>query len=315
VGRQVVTPSGIVVVIPAFRAAHTIDETLESVAAQTLPAAEVVVVDDGSDDGTADVVTRWERRLPLRVLRQENAGPAAARRRGIADSTAPLIALLDADDVLLPGHLATLVAAHDLHGGVISADAVNWHGAGAPANRTRFARRPVPPPARQRVEIVRENFVFICSLFSRSDYVASGGFRDGFTAAEDWDLWIRMIRNGAFVHGASGPTVRYRIASTSLTRQVRAYDSYLAVLDAARPGCETDAERRVLERRVRWYRGRRQLALAEEAASAGQTNEARRLAAGGFTASPRLWAEALLVSLSPKRAVRSLDWLRARFGE
>ncbi len=85
----------IAAVIPAYNAERIVAAAIESLQRQTVPPAEIIVVDDGSQDDTSAVATR----AGARVIRQENRGPAAARNRGIAATTAEWIALLDADDV------------------------------------------------------------------------------------------------------------------------------------------------------------------------------------------------------------------------
>src|SRR5581483_10965231 len=99
----------IAVVVPAWNAAATIDDALGSVAGQTLLPAEVVVVDDRSTDATASLAKAWADRLPITVVSAAaRSGPAGARAEAVAASSSPLIAFLDADDVWLPDHLATL---------------------------------------------------------------------------------------------------------------------------------------------------------------------------------------------------------------
>jgi glycosyltransferase involved in cell wall biosynthesis len=88
------------VVIPAYNAAATIAEALESVFAQTAAPDEVIVVDDGSTDSTVDIVRACGDRV--RLIRQENAGPGSATTRGISEVRSPIIATLDADDLWLP---------------------------------------------------------------------------------------------------------------------------------------------------------------------------------------------------------------------
>ena len=91
------------VVTPAFNAEATIDTCVASVRAQTNPDLELIVVDDGSSDGTVDAVERQAARDPrVRLLRQENAGPSRARNAGIAAARAPLVGFLDSDDAWLP---------------------------------------------------------------------------------------------------------------------------------------------------------------------------------------------------------------------
>ncbi len=108
VGRGRVKPA-ISVVIPAYNAAATLARALDSVLAQTHPAHEVLIVDDGSADATGDLVAGYASRggaVPVRYLRQANAGPSAARNRGVEAATGDWIAFLDADDWYYPERLA-----------------------------------------------------------------------------------------------------------------------------------------------------------------------------------------------------------------
>ena len=96
------------VVIPLYNKADTILRALRSVFAQTLKDYEVVVIDDGSTDGSGDVVSRFGR--DIRLVRQKNAGVSAARNRGVQESKGKYVAFLDGDDYWLPYHLSDLVA-------------------------------------------------------------------------------------------------------------------------------------------------------------------------------------------------------------
>lgn len=91
-------PAPVTVVIPAHDSEATLAEAIHSVWAQSLPVAELVVVDDGSSDGTAALAER----LGARVERQRNSGVSAARNRGIRAATQPYVAFLDADDAWMP---------------------------------------------------------------------------------------------------------------------------------------------------------------------------------------------------------------------
>jgi glycosyltransferase involved in cell wall biosynthesis len=97
------------VVVPMHDGERYVGESLDSIFAQTVMPAEVIVVDDGSTDGSAAIVERYGRGVAL--LRQAQSGPAAARNRGIAAATQPLLAFLDHDDVWLPSKLETQLAA------------------------------------------------------------------------------------------------------------------------------------------------------------------------------------------------------------
>lgn len=93
------------VVIPAYNCANYIRESVQSVLSQDYPSIEVIVVDDGSTDGTDRVLS--EMGTSIRVVRQTNGGPAKARNRGVAHANGEFIAFLDGDDVWLPGKLRT----------------------------------------------------------------------------------------------------------------------------------------------------------------------------------------------------------------
>jgi glycosyltransferase involved in cell wall biosynthesis len=88
------------VVIPAYNAARTLDEAIQSVLAQTVAASDILVIDDGSTDDTADIAARYGG--TVRVIRQVNAGVAAATTVGFRNVSAPFVAGLDADDIWLP---------------------------------------------------------------------------------------------------------------------------------------------------------------------------------------------------------------------
>jgi len=107
-------PFTVSVVIAVWNGQATIAEALGSVLAQTLPPSEVIVVDDGSDDGTAAAVERVAREsggVPVRLLRLgRNGGQPAALNHGVAAATGALIGFLDADDVWLPGKLVAQIA-------------------------------------------------------------------------------------------------------------------------------------------------------------------------------------------------------------
>ena len=93
------------VIIPAFNAASTLADCLESVVCQSVRPFEVILVDDGSTDNTRKVAAKFEADLTLRVVSQTNSGLGKARNAGMAVATGDAYAFLDADDVWLPGKL------------------------------------------------------------------------------------------------------------------------------------------------------------------------------------------------------------------
>ena len=96
------------VVLPAYNVREHVAEAIRSVHAQAFASLEIIIVDDGSTDGTADLV---EREFPeVRLFRKANGGAATARNLGMRESRATYVAFLDADDVWLPGKLAAQIS-------------------------------------------------------------------------------------------------------------------------------------------------------------------------------------------------------------
>lgn len=230
--------ASVAVVIPVHDGEAFLAETLASVAAQTLPAAEVIVVDDGSTDRSAAVA----RAAGARVLQQANAGPGAARNRGAAASTSELIAFLDADDLFEPDKLARQVAAlasaPDAAGACSDALVL-----GGPRDGTRRnAGRRLPPVLRLR-DLLHANPVIASSVvLRRSAFAAAGGFDEDpvLIATEDYDLWLRVLdAPGAHLLYVDAPLVRYRVHGAGLSagdRFVAGIDRVMAKLAAGHPG-------------------------------------------------------------------------------
>ncbi|MEY2471887.1 MAG: hypothetical protein QOK28_1216 [Actinomycetota bacterium] len=266
----------VAVIVPAFQAESTLGSALASVAAQTYAPDEVVVVDDGSSDGTVAVAKQWDAQLPITVVATAtNSGPSAARRAGITAATADVVALLDADDVWLPDHLEAMLGAHaTTNDGLASADTLTWIPGVAVARRPLSHNAPLPSREKQLGWLLAENRLSISSLFSRARYDAVGGFRAEFHGTEDWDLWIRMVRAGAAVARPDHPTVLYRLSRTALSSDDRMVAAKRAVLDAAarEGGAE---EKRALRVGQRHNRAAAQLVRAYARAADGNTTAAR----------------------------------------
>ena len=106
--------AGVSVVVPLYNKAPYILRALESIAGQTYGEFEAIVVDDGSTDGGDAIAARYSDPR-FRTIRQANAGPGAARNRGIREARAPVVAFLDADDRWRPGYLETNLGILEKH--------------------------------------------------------------------------------------------------------------------------------------------------------------------------------------------------------
>ena len=202
------------VVIPAYQAAAHIGRALADVAAQTRQPAEVIVVDDGSTDGTGDIA----RSLGATVLTQTNRGVAAARNAGIRAAQEPWIALLDADDTWTSGRLAVhwdaLARAPDVRLSFSDYEIARPNGRGEPSalhNVRHYRRAPAKTLAEGvvRVEravmerlVVRRNFVSTSTLLLDRDWLLDHGLfydehlpeNDDALVAEDLEWLLRALR-------------------------------------------------------------------------------------------------------------------------
>jgi glycosyltransferase involved in cell wall biosynthesis len=181
------------VVITSYNYGRFLDGAIESVLAQTYAPIEVVVVDDGSTDETADVAHRYAAR-GVRYVRTENSGAAKARNTGLAATEGPIVAFLDADDVFLPDKLDRQIAHMRAHPEVAL---VASH---AYACDERMERESVVHaaeyPSRWMLErLLIHNVVLnpTCVLVRRPALEAVGGFSE-IPKWEDWDTWLRISK-------------------------------------------------------------------------------------------------------------------------
>ncbi len=185
------------VVIPAYKAAERIRETLDSVFAQTYPNFEVVLVNDGSPD--TEALERAIRGYGDRLVyvRQENRGPSGARNAAIRAARGKYIACLDSDDNYLPGHLASLIPLLENHGlDLVYSDSYFTRN-GAHIGRS-FERQPQNPPVTFEKLLTEECAVTTSAVVaSREAMIGAGLFDERYRRCEDFDLWLRMSFRGA----------------------------------------------------------------------------------------------------------------------
>ena len=289
------------VVMPAYNAAWSIGAAASGVLWQTYRDLELVVVDDGSTDGTADVVGALEG--PVKLIRQENAGVAAARNRGIEAASGELITFCDADDLWFAEHLAALLDVWERHGGIATSNCYWLFPRGIHPSRMRYKGR-FPEPARQRRAILEQNFVSTMSVFPRALVDEIGPFDEERRRAEDWDFWLRAIYAGHRVSLQREPLALYRWGDTGLSSGWREMD---ADIEAIFDGLEervalTDDERAYVQRR-RSGPGPRTLGREGDAALRdgryAEAARAYRRAAGLCPAERPLVWKARVLSLAP----------------
>jgi glycosyltransferase involved in cell wall biosynthesis len=266
------------VVIPCYNQARYIADAIGSVLAQTYPKFDMVVVDDGSTDGSADIVERFQ----VPIVRQERGGPAAARNAGFQSTTGEYVVFLDGDNMLQPHALEA-----NLHGFEDHPETAFVGG------RYRYIdefgrRRPssslpnLKTPEDHYAALLSENYFGSPDnvMFRRSVLDAVGLFDSSVDGLEDYDLYLRIARNyPVHYHGVTISAYRVhedqfsrdqammlRSAVTVLRRQRRAvsrnprfkgpYERGLAHWRGAYGGRLADELRTSLRRR-RWSASRR----------------------------------------------------------
>ncbi len=204
------------VIVPAFRAESSIRATIESLLAQTYRVHEIIVVDDGSPDATADVVATFG--APVSLIRQANAGTAAARNRGIAAATGDVVCFLDADDVYEPRRLASVAAAFAAEPEL---DAVLTDAALVEPTRTVLASSWWPLAARRDRLDIRAKIIFCALCIRRPALTALGPFDRRFHLLEDVEMWHRIVCRGYRVGYVDEPSYIYKINPTGKTQGAR----------------------------------------------------------------------------------------------
>jgi glycosyltransferase involved in cell wall biosynthesis len=177
------------VIIPTYNRGWIVQEAIDSVLDQDFRDYELIVVDDGSDDNTREMLSAYGKAIT--ILRQPNRGVSAARNRGIAEAAGQLIAFLDSDDLWLPGKLASQVKFFEEN-----ADAV--------VNQTQeiWVRNGVRVNPKKRHHkfsgMIFERSLALCLVSPSAVMIKKGLFDDvglfdeQLPACEDYDLWLRI---------------------------------------------------------------------------------------------------------------------------
>lgn len=240
------------IVIPCYKQAVYLAQVIESALSQSYEQVEVIVVDDGSPDDAAEVVSRYP---AVKYVRQRNSGVSAARNTGLRESHGELVVFLDADDWLLPGAIQTGVDAFQAHpeSGYVAGLAQWTDAEGAPID--------TPPRPEIGEDIFEQLLVDNCrtwilaAMYRATAVRTLGGFDASVTHLEDWDLNLRVARMapvhlhdavvGAYRRHPSGLSANARGMLRAVTRMLRRYQRELR----GQPKYERAAERGVRRHR------------------------------------------------------------------
>lgn len=214
------------VCVPAYRAERFLPETLESLRRQTFADWELIVVEDGSRDGTEQVVRRFASEVtqPVTFLRhEENLGLPATRNTCIGRASAPHVALFDADDLWTPDHLAAVLlhseetGADLVHAGVMLFDSETGEDIELRIPSQR-AIEDFPKSLFLGDYVIQPSSVLLRRMF----WQKVGGFDPKCRYVEDREFWLRVVRAGARVSHSRPVTCRYRQHGHAMSRNAAA---------------------------------------------------------------------------------------------
>jgi glycosyltransferase involved in cell wall biosynthesis len=264
-------PATVSVVLPTWNRRELVARALTSVLAQSRTPDEVIVVDDGSTDGTAEALR--EDFPGVVVLSQENRGVSAARNRGIAEAKGEWVAFLDSDDEWLPRKLETQLDALSASPGALlcHTDEI-W---------IRRGRRVNPMAKHDKAGgLIFERCLALCAispssaLLHRRLFDAVGLFDESLPACEDYDLWLRVTSRYPVVYVDEPLLVKTGGHSDQLSRRYWGMDRFRirAIEKILEPGHLTENQRRAAEATL----ARKIGIYAKGARKRGREDEARR---------------------------------------
>lgn len=219
----------VTVVMATYNMARYLPQAVASVLAQTYPAVEVQIVDDGSTDNTPEVTEQLQKDPRVRAYRQPNGGQAKAKNQGVLRARGEYVAFLDADDAWLPNKLELQIPLleRDPDVGVVYSSIEYMDGNGVRNGRpeARLYRGAVSG------QLLLENFVpFPTSVVRRRCLDEVGLFDETFGMGIDYDLWLRMSARYRFDYVAE-PTALYRVWEGQMSKNYRRrYEAGIAIM-------------------------------------------------------------------------------------
>jgi glycosyltransferase involved in cell wall biosynthesis len=206
-------------VVPSYNDVGRIGDALESIAGQTIAPAEIVVCDDGSDDGTEELVGQFAERkagdVPVRYVRLEaRSGAWAARNRGIEVASGEWIANCDSDDVWAPNKLERQLSFIRDWKGSRPIALLGTYGYNINDAKRVISPAVMGPTTEDEYDALRSSgqifyVIHSSALFTRSDFVAVGGYTSEYGAADDFPFFCRMAERGVVIN-IPEPLVYYR---------------------------------------------------------------------------------------------------------
>jgi glycosyltransferase involved in cell wall biosynthesis len=307
------------VIMPAYNVAPYIGAAVESVQAQTFGDWELLIVDDGSTDATAETARRYAGAdARIRLMQKANGGIATARNAALAVSTGTYIAILESDDVWEPDYLAAQLAVFAAHPDVDVVTANGWFlGSRLDGQLARPFPDARPQPTLATI-LGDETSIFIMSVFRRRVYETIGGFDEAFRTNEDYEYWLRAALAGFRFWRNDRPLCHYRRRDDSVSADdVRMLAGIQRVYAKLRPMlADRPEELRILDAQVARFERESLAAHARMALTAGDVATAANhlsalYAQGG---GPAVGFASFMARHMPKLLARAYQLRRAYYG-
>jgi glycosyltransferase involved in cell wall biosynthesis len=223
------------IIVPVWNAEEYIKESVDSALAQTHPNFEVIVVDDGSTDGTRNILESYAKDSRFKYVYQTNKGLAGARNTGIRESKGEYVAFLDSDDIFMPDKIKEQVDAFETHPdfGVCYSDLTHFSDSPATLSVAMRAGPPAPTRGAWRASskprefyhhrytypsgdilepLLRRQFINPLTVMVRREVIDKYGmFNESFRRSEDWELWLRWAHAGVKFYYLNKPLAYYRM--------------------------------------------------------------------------------------------------------
>ncbi len=218
------------VLVPAWNSAATLAETLKSVQAQSMPAWECIIVDDGSTDGTPEIVRaamRYDSRIQL--FRQSRRGPAAARNIGIQNARSDYLLFLDSDDLIAQRKLELNLEEAQQRPRTLVYSGCTYFRDRTKENQPTVHHAESCNAETMLEKLARENLMPVsAALVPCSVAREINGFDPSLRSFEDWDFWLRCARAGAsfFYDGSPDTQTHIRLRDGSLSTDTRQMFNY-----------------------------------------------------------------------------------------
>ena len=203
------------VIVPCYNHGQYVEEAVASVGISHHPQCEIIIINDGSDDGTTESVVSGLEGERTHVIHQKNMGLSAARNVGIAAAKGEYVLLLDADNTIDPDYFlkASEILDREPDVSVVYSDHLRF-GDGLDEDRVNV-------PEFDATRLLAGNYIDACAVVRKSVFKQIGGFdTEGLTGYEDWEYWIRCWANGLKFHHIQDTLFKYRVVKGSMLHGV-----------------------------------------------------------------------------------------------